>query len=128
MGAVVEQREIPEAMREMAELWKHDIVERIAELDDELTLLYLEDESAIKPEQLRAALRRATLEMRAFPTFCGSALKNIGVQRVLNGVIEYLPNPTEVPDVRGINPKDENEQLSRPHSADAPFSGLVFKY
>jgi len=127
LGAVVEQRDIPEDMQDMAELWRHDIVERIAELDDELTELYLEDESAITAEQLKAALRRATLDMRAFPTYCGSALKNIGVQRVLNGVIEYLPNPTEVPDVEGTNPKDEDEKLTRPHSDDAPFSGLVFK-
>ncbi len=127
MGSVVEQRDIPDDMKEMAELWRHDIIERIAELDDELTELYLEDESAITEAQLKAALRRATIEMRAFPTYCGSALKNIGVQRVLNGVIEYLPNPTEVPDVQGTNPKDEDEKLSRPSSEDAPFSGLVFK-
>ncbi len=127
LGAVVEQRDIPDDMKEMAELWRHDIVERIAELDDELTELYLEDEAAITAEQLKAALRRATLDMRAFPTYCGSALKNIGVQRVLNGVIEYLPNPTEVPDVEGTNPKDEDEKLTRPHSDDASFSGLVFK-
>ena len=127
MGAVVEQRDIPDDMQEMAEIWRHDIIERIAELDDELTELYLEDESAITEAQLKAALRRATIELRAFPTYCGSALKNIGVQRVLNGVIEYLPNPTEVPDVRGTNPKDEDEKLSRPSSEDAPFSGLVFK-
>ena len=127
LGAVVEQRDIPEDMQEMAELWRHDIVERIAELDDELTELYLEDESAITAEQLKAALRRATLDMRAFPTYCGSALKNIGVQRVLNGVIEYLPNPTEVPDVEGTDPKDEEISLTRPHNDDAPFSGLVFK-
>jgi elongation factor G len=127
MGSVVEQRDIPENMQEMAELWRHDIVERIAELDDELTELYIEDESAITEAQLKAALRRATIEMRAFPTYCGSALKNIGVQRVLNGVIEYLPNPAEVPDVIGTNPKDETEKLSRPNSEDAPFSGLVFK-
>ena len=114
-------------MQDMAELWRHDIVERIAELDDELTELYLEDESAITAEQLKAALRRATLDMRAFPTYCGSALKNIGVQRVLNGVIEYLPNPTEVPDVEGTDPKDEEISLTRPHNDDAPFSGLVFK-
>jgi len=127
MGAVVEQRDIPEDMQEMAEIWRHDIIERIAELDDELTELYLEDESAITEAQLKAALRRATIEMRAFPTYCGSALKNIGVQRVLNGVIEYLPNPTEVPDVIGTNPRDETEKLSRPNNEDAPFSGLVFK-
>lgn len=127
MGAVVEQRDIPDDMQEMAEIWRHDIIERIAELDDELTELYLEDESAITESQLKAALRRATIELRAFPTYCGSALKNIGVQRVLNGVIEYLPNPTEVPDVLGTNPKDEDEKLSRPSTQDAPFSGLVFK-
>jgi elongation factor G len=127
MGSVVEQRDIPEDMQEMADLWRHDIIERIAELDDELTELYLEDEFAITEEQLKAALRRATIDMRAFPTYCGSALKNIGVQRVLNGVIEYLPNPTEVPEVQGANPKDEDEKLSRPNSEDAPFSGLVFK-
>ena len=127
MGAVVEQREIPENMQDMAEIWRHDIIERIAELDDELTELYLEDESAITEAQLKAALRRATIDLRAFPTYCGSALKNIGVQRVLNGVVEYLPNPTEVPEVRGTNPRNKDEKLSRPNSEDAPFSGLVFK-
>ncbi len=127
MGSVVEQRDIPEDMQEMAEIWRHDIIERIAELDDELTELYLEDESAITETQLKAALRRATIDMCAFPTYCGSALKNIGVQRVLNGVIEYLPNPTEVPEVQGTNPKDKDEKLSRPNSEDSPFSGLVFK-
>ena len=127
MGAVVEQRDIPEDMQEMAEIWRHDIIERIAELDDELTELYIEDESAITEAQLKAALRRATIDLRAFPTYCGSALKNIGVQRVLNGVIEYLPNPAEVPAVKGTNPKKENEKLTRPNSEDGPFSGLVFK-
>jgi len=127
MGAVVEQRDIPEDMQDMAEIWRHDIIERIAELDDELTELYIEDESAITEEQLKAALRRATIDLRAFPTYCGSALKNIGVQRVLNGVIEYLPNPREVPEVQGTNPRDEDEKLTRPNSEDAPFSGLVFK-
>jgi len=127
LGAVVEQRDIPEDMQDMAEIWRHDIVERIAELDDELTLLYLEDESAITQEQLKSALRRATLELRAFPTFCGAALKNIGVQRVLNGVIEYLPNPTDVQAVEGIDPKDSSKKLTREHNDDAPFCGLVFK-
>jgi len=127
LGAVVEQRDIPEDMQEMAENWRHDLVERIAELDDELTELYLEDEFAITEAQLKSALRRATLEIRAFPIFCGAALKNIGVQRVLNGVIEYLPNPTEVPDIKGTDPKNVDITLSRSHNEDAPFSGLVFK-
>ena len=127
LGAVVEQRDIPEDMQEIAEIWRHDLVERIAELDDELTELYLEDEFAITEAQLKSALRRATLEIRAFPIFCGAALKNIGVQRVLNGVIEYLPNPTEVPDIKGTDPKNVDITLSRSHNEDAPFSGLVFK-
>jgi len=127
LGAVVEQRDIPEDMQEIAEIWRHDLVERIAELDDELTEFYLEDEFAITEAQLKSALRRATLEIRAFPIFCGAALKNIGVQRVLNGVIEYLPNPTEVPDIKGTDPKNVDITLSRSHNEDAPFSGLVFK-
>ena len=127
LGAVVEQRDIPEDMQEIAEIWRHDLVERVAELDDELTELYLEDEFAITEAQLKSALRRATLEIRAFPIFCGAALKNIGVQRVLNGVIEYLPNPTEVPDIKGTDPKNVDITLSRSHNEDAPFSGLVFK-
>ncbi len=127
LGAVVEQRDIPDDMVEMAELWRHDIVERIAELDDELTELYLEDESAITGDQLKAALRRATLDMRAVPVFCGAALKNIGIQRVLNGVIEYLPNPAEVPEVQGVDPRDPSKELKRTHDEDSPFSALVFK-
>ena len=127
LGAGVEQRDIPEDMQEIAEIWRHDLVERIAELDDELTEFYLEDEFAITEAQLKSALRRATLEIRAFPIFCGAALKNIGVQRVLNGVIEYLPNPTEVPDIKGTDPKNVDITLSRSHNEDAPFSGLVFK-
>ena len=127
LGAVVEQRDIPEDMQEIAEIWRHDLVERVAELDDELTELYVEDEFAITEAQLKSALRRATLEIRAFPIFCGAALKNIGVQRVLNGVIEYLPNPTEVPDIKGTDPKNVDITLSRSHNEDAPFSGLVFK-
>jgi len=127
LGAVVEQRDIPEDMQEIAEIWRHDLVERVAELDDELTELYVEDEFAITEAQLKSALRRATLEIRAFPIFCGAALKNIGVQRVLNGVIEYLPNPTEVPDIKGTDPKNVDITLSRSHNEDSPFSGLVFK-
>ena len=70
---------------------------------------------------LRApALRRATLEMRAFPVFCGAALRNIGIQRLLNGVIEYLPNPTEVPDVQGTDPRDPSVSLTRAHDDEAP--------
>ncbi len=127
LGAKVEQRDIPDDMKDMAEIAHHELVEKAAELDDSLTEQYLEDENSITPDQIRAAIRKGTLEHRCNPVFCGSALKNIGVQRVLNGVIDYLPNPTEVPEVQGVDPRDETEKMSRPHSEDAPFSGLVFK-
>ncbi len=127
LGAIVHQQNIPDDMKEMAELWHHDLVEKAADLDDDLTELYLEDEHSITPEQLKKALRKGTIQLKCTPVFCGSALKNIGVQRLLNGVIEYLPMPTEVPPVEGVDPKRHNERITRPHETDAPFSALVFK-
>jgi len=127
LGAIVEEREIPENMKVMAELWRHEMIEAAAELDDRLTEQYLDDETKITNDQIKAALRKGTIEMTCFPTFCGSALKYIGIQRLLNGVIDYLPNPTEVAEVEGVNPRDIHERLSRPHTEDAPFSALVFK-
>jgi elongation factor G len=126
LGAKVEEREIPEKYKEMAELWRHDLIERAAELDDHLTEKFLEDQE-ITPDEIRAALRKGTLARKAHPTFCGSALQNIGVQRVIDGVIDYLPNPTEVPEVQGTDVKDSTKKITRPHTEDAPFSGLVFK-
>ncbi len=127
LGARIEEREIPEHMRDMAELWRHDMLEQAADLDDALTEQYLNDEGSVTPQQIKAALRRGTLALRCCPVFCGAALRNIGVQRLLTGVIEYLPNPTEVPDVEGVNPRKPEEKLTRPHSEDAPFAALVFK-
>jgi elongation factor G len=129
LGAIVHEKPIPSSLRDTAELWRHELVEKAAELDDDLTEQYLEDENAVTNEQITAALRRGTLARKCFPVFCGAALKNIGVQRLLNGVIDYLPNPTEVPEVEGINPRvrKTSEHITRPHSADAPFAALVFK-
>ncbi|MCH2133082.1 MAG: elongation factor G [Phycisphaerales bacterium] len=127
LGAVVEQREIPEDMQDMAELWRHELVEQAADLDDTLTEKYLEDESAITREELVAALRIGTLSQVCCPTFCGAALRNIGIQRLLNGVIDFLPNPTEVAEVEGVDPRDPEKALTRANTADADFSGLVFK-
>jgi elongation factor G len=126
MGSKVEERDIPDEYKEMAELWRHDLVERAAELDDDLTEKFLEDKE-ITPEDIRAALRKGTIDRTIHPTFCGAALQNIGVQRLIDGVIDYLPNPTEVPDVQGTDLKDSEKQLTRPHDEKAPFSGLVFK-
>jgi elongation factor G len=127
LGAIIEQRPIPDSMAATAEHWHHLLVEQAADLCDDLTEQYLTDEHAITGQQIKAALRRATLELRCTPVFCGAALRNIGVQRVLNGVIDYLPDPTELPEVEGVSPRDKDKKLIRPHSADAPFSALVFK-
>jgi elongation factor G len=127
LGAIIEQRPIPDGMTALAEQWHHKLVEHAADLDDALTEQYVIDEHAITADQIKAALRRATLGLRCTPVFCGAALRNMGIQRLLNGVIDYLPDPTEVPQVEGISPHDHKQKITRPHSADAPFSALVFK-
>ena len=127
LGAVVEQRDIPEDMKDMAELWRHQLVEQAADLDDSLTEKYLEDEASITRDEIIAALRIGTLAHTCCPTFCGAALRNIGIQRLLNGVIDFLPDPTEVPEVQGLDPSDPETALTRSHTLDASFSALVFK-
>ncbi|MGI9013834.1 MAG: elongation factor G [Phycisphaerales bacterium] len=127
LGAVVEERDIPANMKDMAELWRHELVEKAAELDDSLTGKYIEDEHAITPDEIRAALRTGTINLRCTPVFCGAALRNIGVQRVLNGVIEYLPHPLETPKIEGTHPRSKDEVLTRAVDVDAPFCGIVFK-
>ncbi|MFK7959371.1 MAG: elongation factor G [Phycisphaerales bacterium] len=127
LGSIVTEKEIPDDLKDTAELYRHEMVESAAELDDSLMEKYLEDENSVTADEIKAALRKGTIARVCYPTFCGSALKNIGVQRVLNGVIDYLPTPTEVPSVKGTDPSDKNVELSRPNSPEAPFSGLVFK-
>jgi len=126
LGAKVEERDIPDNLKEEAQKWRHDLVEKAAELDDALTEKYLMEEE-LTADEIRAALRKGTLDRKIHPTFCGSALKYIGVQRLLDGVIDYLPCPTEVPDVQGTDVKDKDKELTRPHDSDAPFAALVFK-
>ncbi len=125
-GAVVTEKDIPEHLVETAQKWRHDLIERVVELDEELMERYLNDE-AISEDEIRRALRAGTLAMQCNPVFCGAALRNIGVQRLLDGVIDYLPNPTEVPEVQGTDPRDPQKKLTRPHANDAPLSALVFK-
>ena len=126
-GKTVVEKDIPEEMADKVEEWRHALIEKAVELDEELMERYLEDEAAITDDEIRAALRKGTLSRECNPVFCGSALKNIGVQRLLDGVIDYLPDPTQVPEVQGLNPKDADQKLTRPHDVNAPFSALVFK-
>ncbi|MBL1218133.1 MAG: elongation factor G [Planctomycetes bacterium] len=126
LGAIVEERPIPDDLLPTATEWREHMIEAAADLDDELAEIYLHGED-VSADEIRRALRAGTRKLECFPVFCGSALKYIGVQRLLNGVIEYLPNPLEVPEVQGVHPRKHDEKLTRPPKADAPFSALVFK-
>jgi elongation factor G len=116
--------EIPDDLKSQAIEARAYMVERIAELDDELTVKYLEAQE-IGVAELRKALRKAVLESKAAPVFCGSSLKNKGVQVLLDAVVDFLPSPADVPPVRGIDENDEPIDL--PPNDDAPLSALVFK-
>jgi elongation factor G len=126
-GAVVTEKDIPEDLADKAAEWHHKMVEAAAELDERLTEKYLTDEKSITPDEIRAALRKGTIERKCNPVMCGAALRNIGVQKLLDAVIEFLPSPNEVEEVEGTDPRDPETRLSRPHDEKAPFSALVFK-
>ena len=126
LGADPKVVDIPADMREQVEAARETLVEKIAELDDDLTFKYLEGEEITIPE-LKAALRKAVLENKAAPAFCGTALKNKGVQPLLDAVVDYLPSPADIGSVDGLNPDDESEVITLPAQDDAPLSALIFK-
>ncbi|MEZ0397054.1 MAG: elongation factor G [Anaerolineales bacterium] len=125
LGLEMRQAEIPADLRLEAEERRRTMVEHIAELDDALIVKYLEGEE-IPVEELKAGLRRAVIANRATPVFCGSSLRNKGVQPVLDAVIDYLPSPLDIPAVRGTDPRTD-EVVELPPQDDAPLSALVFK-
>lgn len=116
---------IPDDLKVQAAEMRATLVERIAELDDELTMKFLEGEE-LTVEELKAGLRRAVLANKAAPVYCGSSLRNKGVQPVLDAVIDYLPSPLDIPAVKGTNPADDS-MVELPPEDDAPLSALVFK-
>lgn len=118
--------EIPADLVQQAEEMRHVMVEKIAETDDDLTIKYLEGEEISVPE-LKTALRRAVLAGKACPVYCGSSLKNKGVQPVLDAVIDYLPSPLDIPAVRGTSTDNPEEIIELPADDNAPLSALVFK-
>lgn len=117
---------VPDDMVEAVEAARMEMIEKIAELDDDLTVKYLEGEE-MSIEELKAALRRAVIANQATPVFCGSSLKNKGVQPVLDAVIDYLPSPADIPAVKGTDPDDPDTVYELPPEDDAPLSALVFK-
>ncbi|MGP4109061.1 elongation factor G [Virgibacillus sp. L01] len=125
LGTRAESREIPAEYKEKAEELRASLVEAVSELDEELMMKYLEGEE-VSNEELKKAIRTATLNIEFYPVFVGSAFKNKGVQLMLDGVIDYLPAPTDVPPIEGKIPGTE-EQVVRESSDDAPFSALAFK-
>ena len=116
--------DIPEDMKDDAELYHTEMVEKICELDDELMMMYLEDEIP-SVDQLKAALRKATCECTAVPVTCGSAYRNKGVQKMLDAVIEYMPAPTDIPPIEGVD--EDGNNVVRHSSDEEPFSALAFK-
>ena len=125
LGREPREAEIPSDLKPEAEERRRAMVERIAEIDDALTVKYLEGEE-IGMDELKAALRKAVIASKASPIFCGSSLRNKGVQLVLDAVIDYLPSPLEVPPVYGTDPKTE-KSIELPPEDSAPLSALVFK-
>jgi elongation factor G len=125
LGAKSEEVDIPEAFREQAEQLRRELVERVAETDEMLTEKFILEE-AITQEELRTALRQATISGKLVPVLCGSALKNKGIQRVLDAVVDYLPSPLDVPPIVGQNPKTE-EPVECPSDPKSPFAALAFK-
>ncbi len=125
LGKDIQFVDIPEAWREVAREKRALMVEKLADVDDGIAMRFLEGE-AIDNDVLKAAIRKATISMEIYPVLCGSALKNKGVQRVLDAVAWYLPSPLDVPPVRGIVP-DTGEEDSRPADEDAPTAALAYK-
>jgi elongation factor G len=126
LGANVDETEIPAELQEQASEYHHQLIDAIAEKDEELLETYLEDEDAVTPEMIRRALRRATLDAEVTPVLLGSAFKNKGIQPLLDAVVDYLPSPLDVPPVHGLDPRTEHE-LSRRPALDEPFAALAFK-
>src|SRR5436309_2049278 len=125
LGTNMEVADIPAELAEQAHEYHHQLIDAVADHDDELMESYLEDEERVTPDMLRRALRKATLDISVTPVLCGTAFKNRGVQPLLDAVIDFLPSPLDVPPVHGIDPRTEHE-LVRHAAVDEPFSALAF--
>ena len=126
LGVRFEYRDIPNDLLEEANKWRHHLIEETATYDEHLMEKYLSDEE-ISVDEIKAAVRRGCLDNTFIPTFCGSAFKNKGIQRLLDAVIDFLPSPLDIPAVNGIDPKNSDIELSRETNEKAPFSALAFK-
>ncbi len=126
VGARMRVEEIGEDMQDQAEYWRHLLLETIAEFDDELMDKYLH-EKEIGPSLIKRAIRRGTVSCKLNPVFVGSALGNMGTRKLLDGVLDYLPSPLDMPEIQGHKPDDESKEVSITCDPDKPFVGLAFK-
>ena len=125
LGTDILEDDIPAEYVDQANEYREKLIEAVAETDEELMMKYLEGEEITEAE-LKAAIRKATINVEFFPVLCGSAFKNKGVQMMLDAVIDYLPSPLDIPAIKGVNP-DTDEEEERPASDDEPFAALAFK-
>ncbi|PSQ89190.1 MAG: elongation factor G [Bacteroidetes bacterium QS_8_64_10] len=125
-GITWDEMDVPDDLKSEAKKWRINMLEAVAELDDELLMKYLEGEEEITPEEIRSVVREATISQQITPMLCGTALQNKGVQRLLDAVIDYLPSPLEVPAVTGTVPRTEETEERSPDE-DEPFSAVAFK-
>ena len=125
LGTDILEEDIPAEYLEQAQEYREKLVEAVAETDEDLMMKYLEGEE-ITNEELKAGIRKATINVEFFPVLCGSAFKNKGVQLMLDAVLDYLPSPLDIPAIKGVNP-DTDEEVERPASDEEPFAALAFK-
>ena len=125
-GRTIVEKPIPPEEKERYEKWRHDLIEKVSETDDHLMEKYLHSQEPTE-EEIRKALRKATISFKLHPVFCGSALRYVGVQRLLDGVIDYLPAPVDLPAIRGHDAKNTDKIVERHPDPEEPFCGLVFK-
>ncbi|MDZ7798051.1 MAG: elongation factor G [Patescibacteria group bacterium] len=126
MGKEWEDKDIPEDMKEKADEYRKKMIETVAEQDDELLNKYLEGEE-LDIKEIKKVLRQAVVDHKLFPVLCGSALKNRGVQFLMDAIVDFLPSPLEVPSVTGFHPDDEEKEETRKADDTAPFAALAFK-
>lgn len=126
LGVRYELESVPADMVEEVTEWRGKLIEAVAEYDDELMEKFFEDPDSITPEHLIEVIRKATIDMKVVPMMCGSAFKNKGIQRLLDGIIRFLPSPIDIPAVIGTNP-DTGKEETRDHDENGPFTALAFK-
>ncbi len=126
LGAKPEVKPVPAELEDEVERQREQMIEKLAEFDDELMEKYLEEGGEISPEEIKPVLRKATIANEVVPVLCGSSLKNKGVQPVLDAIVDYLPSPLDIPPVKGVNPLTGEEEI-RKADVNEPLSALVFK-